>query len=290
MNPDPHTDKAVKKQKLDVKTVFISDVHLGVPECKSAQASHFLRNTRCEKLVLNGDIIDAWHLQRSGGWNKGHTHFVRTVLRKMEKENTEVIYLRGNHDDVLDRFLPLKLENFRLVNEHIHQGQMGPYLVVHGDGFDAVTTHHPWLAHLGAVGYNALLRINRMYNGWRRWRGKPGFSLSRWVKLKVKNVVSFVGRYEQQLQQLAEWKKCRGIICGHIHSPANKLIGATHYLNSGDWVESMTAILEHHDGTFEVITYHTFCERTNRQPKGDADSVVVSNETKIPVEAVETPA
>lgn len=267
-----------QKSKLTARTVFISDVHLGVPECKSAQASHFLRNTRCERLILNGDIIDAWHLRRAGGWNKGHTHFVRTVLRKMEKENTEVIYLRGNHDDILDRFLPLRLENFQLTDEYLHQTSSGQYLVVHGDGFDAVTTKHPWMAKAGAVGYNLLLRVNRAYNAWRRWRGKESFSLSRWVKLKVKSAVNFVGRYEEQLQQLAEWKKCKGIICGHIHQPANKMIGAVHYLNSGDWVESMTAILEHYDGRFEVITYDDFCQRTHRQPKGDATSTPVVNE------------
>ena len=273
-----------KKAKLSVKTLFISDVHLGVPECKAAQASHFLRNTLCEKLVMNGDIIDAWHLRRSGGWNKGHTHFVRTVLRKMEKEGTQVLYLRGNHDDILDRFLPLKLENFHLTDEYIHQGRGGDYLVVHGDGFDAVTTRHPWMAKAGAIGYNLLLKVNRLYNGWRHWRGKENFSLSRWVKLKVKSAVSFVGRYEEQLQQLAEWKKCRGIICGHIHQPANKMIGTVHYLNSGDWVESMTAILEHHDGHFEVITYDDFCQRTNRQPKGDAVSTGVADQVKMPLE------
>jgi UDP-2,3-diacylglucosamine pyrophosphatase LpxH len=274
-----------KKSKLSVKTLFISDVHLGVPECKAAQASHFLRNTLCEKLVMNGDIIDAWHLRRSGGWNKGHTHFVRTVLRKMEKEGTEVLYLRGNHDDILDRFLPLKLENFHLTDEYIHPGRGGNYLVVHGDGFDAVTTKHPWMAKAGAIGYNLLLKLNRIYNGWRRWRGKENFSLSRWVKLKVKSAVSFVGRYEEQLQQLAEWKKCRGIICGHIHQPANKMIGSVHYLNSGDWVESMTAILEHHDGSFEVITYDEFCQRTHRQPKGDAVSTGVTDQPKMPLES-----
>jgi len=275
---------AEKKTKLVCRTIFISDVHLGVPECKAAQASHFLRNSCCETLILNGDIIDAWHLKRSGGWNKGHTHFVRTVLRKMEKENTQIIYLRGNHDDILDRFLPLRLENFQLTDEHIHKTPHGNYLVVHGDGFDAVTTKHPWMAHLGAVGYNLLLRVNRIYNGYRRLRGKESFSLSRWVKLKVKSAVNFVGRYEEQLQQLAERKKCKGIICGHIHQPANKLIGQTHYMNSGDWVESMTAILEHHDGRFEVITYDDFCERTGRQRKGDANSVPVLNQHQIALE------
>jgi UDP-2,3-diacylglucosamine pyrophosphatase LpxH len=260
------------KTKLNCRTIVMSDVHLGVPECKAAQASHFLRNTRCERLILNGDIIDAWHLQRSGGWTKGHTHFVRTVLRKMEKEGAEILYLRGNHDDILDRFIPFSLENFQLLTEYIHQTPRGDYLVVHGDGFDAVTTNHPWVAHLGAVGYNMLLRVNRLYNAWRRFRGKPNFSLSRWVKLKVKSAVSFVGRYEEQLQTLAAHKNCVGIMCGHIHQPANKLIGGTHYLNSGDWVESMTAIVEDFEGNFEVITYHDFCERTNRQPKGDATS------------------
>jgi UDP-2,3-diacylglucosamine pyrophosphatase LpxH len=285
-NPDTETeleaDESPGKLKLEYRTIFISDVHLGVPECKAAQASHFLRNSRCAKLVLNGDIIDAWHLKRSGGWNKGHTHFVRTVLRKMEKENTQVVYLRGNHDDVLDRFLPLRLENFELGDELIHRTGHGDYLVVHGDGFDAVTTNHPWVARAGAVGYNLLLRVNRIYNAWRRFRGKESFSLSRWVKLKVKSAVSFVGRYEEQLQQLAEWKRCRGIICGHIHQPANKMIGDVHYLNSGDWVESLTAVVEHLDGRFEVITYDDFCRRSNRKPKGDAVCSGVADQELLP--------
>lgn len=273
----PAAEAAVgTKTKLRVRTVFVSDVHLGMPDCKAAQASHFLRNTQCEKLVLNGDIIDAWHLRRAGGWNKAHTHFIRTVLRKMEKENTQIIYLRGNHDDILDRFIPIALDNFLITGEHIHRTAAGDYLVVHGDGFDHVTTNHPWIAHLGGIGYNLLLRVNRVYNWWRRVRGKESFSLSRWVKLKVKSAVSFVGRYEEQLQELARAKGCRGIICGHIHSPADKIIGETHYLNSGDWVESLTAILEHLDGRFEVITYDQFCKRTGREPKGGADVAEVA--------------
>jgi UDP-2,3-diacylglucosamine pyrophosphatase LpxH len=212
---------------------------------------------------MNGDIIDAWHLRRQGGWNKSHTHFLRAVLRKMEKENTEIIYLRGNHDDILDRFIPIQLDNFLITNELIHKTKRGNYLVVHGDGFDHVTTNHPWIAHLGGIGYNLLL--------------------------KVKSAVSFVGKYEEQLQELAKAKGCKGIICGHIHSPANKLVGETHYLNSGDWVESMTAILEYDNGDFEVISYDDFCQRTNRQPKGNAVSTVVVNEAKLPVENVTLP-
>ena len=277
------------KSKLRVRTVFISDVHLGMPDCKAAQASHFIRNTICDRLVMNGDIIDAWHLKRMGGWNKSHTHFIRTVLRKMEKENTQVIYLRGNHDDVLDRFIPIRIENFEITAEYIHHTRDGNYLVVHGDGFDHVTTNHPWIAHIGGMGYDLLLRLNRFYNWYRRVRGKPAFSLSRWVKLKVKSAVSFVGRYEEQLQQLAAARNCKGIICGHIHSPANKIIGSTHYLNSGDWVESLTAVLEHDDGRFEVITYQQFCERTNREPKGHAASEGVDLESFANPETVSGP-
>lgn len=267
------------KTKIKVRTLFISDVHLGMADSKALQAAHLIRHCQCEKLVLNGDIIDAWALKAGGRWTNEHTHFVRTVLKKMEKEGTKVIYLRGNHDDILDRFLPFKLAGLTLAEDHIHESPHGRYLVVHGDGFDHVTTSHPWLAKAGAVGYNLLLRVNRAYNACLSWRGRPGFSLSAWVKKKVKQAVSFVGRYEEQLQDLARWRKCHGIICGHIHTPANKLLGDVHYLNSGDWVESMTAIVEHMDHTFELVSYHDFCAMTGREPKGLAPSTDVSGLT-----------
>ncbi len=287
--PDAPADPSRSKLKLRVRTVFISDVHLGMPDCKAAQVSHFIRHVQCDRLIMNGDIIDAWYLKSSGGWNKSHTHFLRTVLKKMEKESTEILYLRGNHDDILDRFIPIQLDNFLITNEHIHHTKRGDYLVVHGDGFDHVTTNHPWIAKLGGVGYNILLRVNRIYNWYRLARGKENFSLSRWVKLKVKSAVSFVSKYEEQLQELARARNCKGIICGHIHSPANKMVGETHYLNSGDWVESMTAILEHDNGDFEVISYDDFCQRTNRQPKGSIKSVSVTNKVKLSVENVTLP-
>ncbi len=287
--PDAPADPSRLKTKLRARTVFISDVHLGMPDCKAAQVSHFIRHVQCDQLVMNGDIIDAWYLKSSGGWNKSHTNFLRTVLKKMEKENTQILYLRGNHDDILDRFIPIQLDNFLITNEHIHHTKRGDYLVVHGDGFDHVTTNHPWIAHLGGIGYNILLRVNRIYNWYRHARGKENFSLSRWVKLKVKSAVSFVGKYEEQLQDLARARNCKGIICGHIHSPANKMVGDTHYLNSGDWVESMTAILEYDNGDFEVISYDDFCARTNRQPKGGIKSVHVTNEVKLSVENVIPP-
>jgi UDP-2,3-diacylglucosamine pyrophosphatase LpxH len=176
-----------------------------------------------------------------------------------EKDDTEVIYLRGNHDEILERFLPLTFGKIRFTKEYIHTTVKGQrYLVVHGDGFDSVSTNHKWLATLGAIGYDSLLKVNRYYNYWRTWRGQEYFSLSKRVKAKVKSAVSFVDKYEVLLQDLALHKECNGIICGHIHTPEDKKVGEVHYLNSGDWVESLTAIVEHHDGRMELIHYKDF--------------------------------
>ncbi|MGC6455867.1 MAG: UDP-2,3-diacylglucosamine diphosphatase [Coraliomargaritaceae bacterium] len=251
----------MKKTTLSYKTIFLSDVHLGTLDCKIDEVNHFLKHSHSEELILNGDIIDGWSLARHGGWTEKHTRFIRLVLKKLEKNNTDVTYLRGNHDDILDRFLPLFFGKLKVVHEHVHVGQKGNYLVVHGDGFDAVTVNHKWLAVLGDIGYQTLLGINRFYNKYRSWRGKEYFSLSKVIKAKVKSAVNFVGKYEHQLQHFAKKRECVGIICGHIHTPDDKMIGGVHYLNSGDWVESLTALVEHHDGRFEVIQYKEFCRR-----------------------------
>ena len=142
--------------KLRVRTVIISDVHLGTAESKAVEVNHFLRHVRCEKLILNGDIIDGWQLQRGGSWQKTHTRFIRIVLKKLEKKDTKVVYVRGNHDDILAQFLPLDFENLTIVEDHIHEGPAGRYLVLHGDVFDTVTKNFVWLAHLGDWGYRAL--------------------------------------------------------------------------------------------------------------------------------------
>jgi UDP-2,3-diacylglucosamine pyrophosphatase LpxH len=260
----------VKKTTLSFKTVFLSDVHLGTRDCKVDQVNHFIKHTHCDKLVLNGDIIDGWSLARRGGWTDQHTRFIRLVLKKIEKRDTEVIYLRGNHDDILGRFLPLFFGKLRIVNEHIHENAGGRYLVVHGDGFDAVTMNHRWLAVLCDIGYQSLLRINRLYNHYRAWRGKEYFSLSKAIKARVKSAVSFVGKYEDQLQNLARKRECQGIICGHIHTPADKMVGEVHYLNSGDWVESLTALVEHKDGRLEVLSYPEFSKRLEEKAERKA--------------------
>ena len=248
--------------KLRVRTVILSDVHLGTADSKVREATHFLRHIRCDKLILNGDIVDGWQLVRGGRWNNDHTRFVRVVLKHIEKRGTQVIYLRGNHDDVLGKILPLAFENLALVEEHLHETPDGRrYLVLHGDVFDTITKDFVFLAHLGDWGYQMLLRLNRAYNHWRAWRGLEYWSLSKAIKARVKSAVNHVSKFEDHVTRLAHQRGCHGVICGHIHTPANKHLGPVHYLNRGDWVESLTAIFEHYDGRFELVNYTDFVRK-----------------------------
>ncbi len=249
------------RMKLRVQTVILSDIHLGTPDCKIDEVNHFLQHVHCKKLILNGDIIDGWQLVRSGKWTQAHARFVRLVLKKIEKRDTEVIYLRGNHDDILASFLPLDFDRFQIREDYIHETPQGRYLVLHGDVFDTITRNFVFLAHLGDWGYRLLLKINRLYNAWRSWRGREYYSLSKAIKARVKSAVSHVSSFEQHLVRLAREKDCTGIICGHIHTAANKMLRGVHYLNSGDWVESLTAIVEHDDGVMEILEYKDFIKQ-----------------------------
>lgn len=249
----------MEKKRLHLRTVIISDVHLGTSDSKAREVCHFLRHVRCEKLILNGDIIDAWQLRNGGQWTSDHTRFIRIVLKKIEKQGTQVVYLRGNHDDVLAGFLPFTFGGLSLVEDHIHEGVAGRYLVLHGDVFDTITKDFVFLSHLGDWGYHVLLRINRAFNAWRRWRGLEYWSLSKAIKARVKSAVSYVSKFEDDLAAFARKRGCRGVICGHIHTPVIKPMHGIEYLNSGDWVESLTAIGEHFDGRFELLDFVTFC-------------------------------
>ena len=221
------------KTLLHVRTVIMSDVHLGTADCKIEEVNHFLRHIRCARLILNGDIIDGWQLTRSGQWTKAHTRFVRIVLKKLEKRDTEIVYLRGNHDDILASFLPLDFENLRIVEDYVHEGLRGRYLVLHGDMFDTITKNFVFLAHLGDWGYRALLRLNRFYNAWRAWRGKEYWSLSKAIKARVKSAVSHVSNFEEHIVRLAKKRGCVGVMCGHIHTAADKMVGRYPLLEFG---------------------------------------------------------
>lgn len=241
--------------KKKFKTIIISDIHLGTKSSKSKEVVKFLKHHKCETLILNGDIIDGWQLKKSGAWKKRHSGLVKYVMKRLAKGDTKIIYLRGNHDDFLDQLLPVKFGNFSIVTEHILESNGKKYYITHGDVFDSITTNFKWLAKLGDISYTFLLWFNRHYNHYRVKRGLPYYSLSQAIKSKVKSAVSFIDDFENHLVKMARKKNCNGIICGHIHTPANKIIDNIHYLNSGDWVETMSALTEDHSGKWQIVYY-----------------------------------
>ena len=242
--------------KTHFKTIILSDIHLGISNSHVREVVYFLRHHTCDKLILNGDIIDGWQLRKSGKWKKKHTAFFKLLMKWLSMTDTQVVYLRGNHDDFLDEVLPLEFGNFSILRTHVHESFGKKYYVVHGDIFDTVTTRLKWIAKLGDTGYTFLLWLNRHYNQYRMKRGLPYYSLSQVVKQKVKKAVSFISDYEQELCAVARTEKCDGVICGHIHQPANKEVNGIHYLNSGDWVETLSAITESVDGNWNILYYN----------------------------------
>jgi UDP-2,3-diacylglucosamine pyrophosphatase LpxH len=255
--------------KTTVKTIVLSDIHLGIRNSHVREVVHFLRAHACETLILNGDIIDGWQLRKSGKWKKRHTTFFKLLLKWLSTTDTRVIYLRGNHDDFLDEVLPLELGNFSIRRTHRLEGFGRSYFVVHGDIFDTVTTRLKWIAKLGDTGYTFLLWLNGHYNRYRTRRGLPYYSLSQAVKHKVKKAVSFISDYERELCSVAAAEKCDGIICGHIHQPADKYVDGIHYLNSGDWVETLSALVQDLDGTWKVVYYNQWREERKRDGQSD---------------------
>lgn len=241
--------------KTNYKTLIISDVHLGTKGSKAKEIARFLKQFRCENLILNGDIIDGWQLKKSGSWKRKHTRFFNRILKLMENHQTQVYYLRGNHDDFLDQILPLQIGRLQILSDMTYESNGKKYFVTHGDIFDSVTTHFRWIAFLGDIGYTFLLWLNRIVNYYRFKAGLPYYSFSQYVKGKVKKAVSYIDDYESELAKMAKAKGCDGIICGHIHKPENRMIDGIHYLNSGDWVESMSALAEDHEGNWELIHY-----------------------------------
>jgi UDP-2,3-diacylglucosamine pyrophosphatase LpxH len=236
--------------------IVLSDIHLGSGFSRTEEVTRFLQHVNCDLLILNGDIIDGWQLKKPGKrWKQVHTEFFRTLMKMMENRNMRIVYVRGNHDDFLDCLTPLSFFNVTIVKDYILDVQGRRYLVTHGDIFDAVTTRMRWLAMLGDAGYTMLLWLNRLYNRRREKQGRPYFSLAQQVKHRVKSAVSYISAFERELVKLAEVRKLNGIICGHIHQAADVWYGNIHYLNSGDWVESMTALALNEEGEWNIVTY-----------------------------------
>ncbi|MGM0944442.1 MAG: UDP-2,3-diacylglucosamine diphosphatase [Bacteroidota bacterium] len=242
--------------KTHFKTIIVSDIHLGTKGSKSKEIVRFLKQYHCENLILNGDIIDGWQLKKSGTWKRKHTRFFNRVIKMIDNQKTKVFYLRGNHDDFLDQILPLQIGNLSIQTDMIYESAGKKYFITHGDIFDSITTNLRWIAYLGDVGYTFLLWLNRIVNHYRFKRGLPYFSLSQYVKGKVKSAVSYIDQYETELAKMAKAKGCDGIICGHIHKAEKRIIDGVEYMNSGDWVETMSALAEDHEGNWQLIYYN----------------------------------
>jgi len=244
------------KKKIHYKTIVISDVHLGTKSSKARELLEFLKKHSCDKLILNGDIIDGWRLQRSGKWEKHHTSLLKFLIKLIDKQKLQVIYIRGNHDDFLDKILPFSFIRLSIVREHYHLSKKKKYLVIHGDIFDHITTNIRWLAKLGDLGYTLLLWINKIYNYRRLRQGKSYYSISKIIKQKVKQAVSYISGFEEKLTELAVSRGCDGVICGHIHHPAIIENDTFIYMNSGDWVESLSALVETTEGKWKIMLYN----------------------------------
>jgi len=242
------------------RTIFISDVHLGTKGCKAELLNSFLKAHRCENLFLVGDIIDGWRISSTKWyWPSAHNRVVRQILRKSEKEKTNVFYVVGNHDEFLREYIAehnFEMGNIKIVNEFRHETAKGENLwVIHGDAYDGITRHHRWVALAGDAGYNFLLWSNRWFNGIRQAFNLPYWSLSKAIKHKVKKAVSYIFEYENTVARETAKRKLDGVVCGHIHHAEMKTINGIRYYNCGDWVESCTAIVEDMAGNLDIVTW-----------------------------------
>ena len=235
------------------KTVFISDLHLGTKMSQADQLLEFMKTFECEKIYLVGDIIDCWAMSKKTIWSQFHNDVIQKLLRRARK-GTEIVYIPGNHDEVMRDFCDNEFGHIIIAKEAIHIGLDDKlYLVTHGDQFDIVMRNAQWLAHLGSWAYDISISASIMLNKVRGIFGLSQWSLSAYLKNTVKESVNFIGDYEETLTKYVKNKKLNGIICGHIHHANIRDIDGIKYMNCGDWVESCTALVEHYDGTFEII-------------------------------------
>ncbi len=238
-----------------VRTLFISDVHLGTRGCQAELLHDFLGLHDAATIYLIGDIVDGWRLKRTWYWPQSHNDVAQAILRKA-REGARVIYLPGNHDEFLRDYLGTHFGGIEVRNRDIHRTADGRrLLVIHGDQFDVVVRHARWLAFFGDRAYAAALALNTYVNLVRRRLGFSYWSLSAWAKLKVKNAVNFIGAFEEALAREAREHAAEGVVCGHIHHAAMHRDYGVAYYNCGDWVESCTALVEHDDGRFEIVRW-----------------------------------
>jgi UDP-2,3-diacylglucosamine pyrophosphatase LpxH len=248
-------DEGAANGRLRFRTLWISDLHLGTPGCQADALLDFLKRTECDTLYLVGDIIDGWQLRRQWYWPQTHNDVFQKLLRKVRK-GTRVIFVPGNHDEFARRYVSHNFGGVEVVEDWIHETADGRKLwITHGDLFDGVIQCAKWLAYVGDSMYEFTLRLNRHLNSLRARLGLPYWSLSRYLKLRVKRAVSYVSDFEAAVAREARRRGVHGVVCGHIHHAELREIDGILYANDGDWVESLTALAEHIDGHLEIIDW-----------------------------------
>jgi UDP-2,3-diacylglucosamine pyrophosphatase LpxH len=245
------------------RAIFISDLHLGTRTSQADAVLEFLRVHDADRIYLVGDIVDFWRVRRGAYWPQSHNDVIQKLLRKVRK-GTHVVFVPGNHDECLRDFCGMHFGGIEVVRNSVHTTLDGRrYLVLHGDEFDVIVRTAKWLALLGDRGYEFALWMNNPLNWIRRNLGLGYWSLSAYLKYRVKQAVNFIGAFETAVAEEARRQQAEGVICGHIHHAADRTIGAVHYLNCGDWVESCTAIVETLDGRLELIRWRVEWSKAN---------------------------
>lgn len=247
-----------------VRTVFISDVHLGTRACQAEQLLDFLKDYPAENLFLIGDIIDFWVMNRGIHWTPAQNTVVQKVLRRA-RHGEKVVFIPGNHDEALREYVGAFFGDIELLPEYVHVTADGRrLLLIHGDEFDQVTRYHRWVAVLGDVSYNWLVRLNGVLSWVRRRLGRPGYwSLAGYAKRKVKSALQFILDFEDSVIRAARQRGLDGVVCGHIHAAALREADGVIYANCGDWVDSCTALVEHFDGRLEIVHWQAAASLLN---------------------------
>ena len=224
------------------QAVIVSDLHLGTADSKAEEFIEFIESHPTDLLILNGDIVDGWALNRGTKWKKQHTKVISKLLQLSNK--TRIIWIRGNHDEFIQEFIGTHLGAIEIREDYKLDinNSMESYYIFHGDVIDVFITKYKWLSKIGAVGYDFALWLNRVYNTYRKWRKLPYISISQKIKESVKVATNYVNDFEVTALSMATKKGCDGVMCGHIHQPEDRMINGKRYLNSGDWIENMSAI------------------------------------------------
>jgi len=286
--PDEPAGAAAEPEVTDRKryrTIWISDVHLGTRGCNAQLLADFLDRTDSDTLYLVGDIIDGWRLRKKFYWPSAHNDIVWRILKRARR-GTRIVYIPGNHDEMFRQFAGLSFGGVEILLSDVHVTADGRrLLVLHGDEFDAVMLAHRWLALLGDAAYHLLMTMSVGINAVRRRFGLPYWSLSKMAKHKVKNAVEFISRYEEVVARAAAQRQVDGVVCGHIHTAEARVFGETAYYNDGDWVEGCTALVEHCDGTMEILHWADEVRRREQAHAAMMQEEAAARVQRVPVAA-----